>query len=264
MKKTMNRICIALLCILYIVVSVMPCYAADTHGTITVVLEDAEKHPLDGIPVHLCKIADMDSNGYYPAAAFTNAGLSLAAIINNPSESAANDVATYITEHAVSFQSAVSATGKAVFQELEMGIWLVFCDENSSFIFNPFFVFLPSASGGKLYYEVSSTPKIEDNEPHLCNVHVMKRWDDKNNAAKKRPDSVTVELLDGDTVISSAVLSEQNGWTHTFTDLAKSGNYAVRETAVAYYEAQYDGDWQNGFIITNTYTGEKRPQTGQL
>ena len=29
------------------------------------------------------------------------------------------------------------------------------------------------------------------------------------------------------------------------------------------YTVQYSGDMENGFIITNSYNGEKLPQTGQ-
>ena len=36
-----------------------------------------------------------------------------------------------------------------------------------------------------------------------------------------------------------------------------------REKTVANYKANYSGDMANGFIITNTYNGEKLPQTGQ-
>ncbi len=38
----------------------------------------------------------------------------------------------------------------------------------------------------------------------------------------------------------------------------------MEESAVTDYAVNYSGDSENGFIITNTYNGEKLPQTGQL
>ena len=118
-------------------------------------------------------------------------------------------------------------------------------------------------ANGKLVYEVSSAPKFEDNKPLTTNILVVKKWDDKNNAAKKRPAAVTIYLLDGETVVSTAELSEATGWSHTFTEVANDGIYSVAERAVANYKADYSGDAENGFIVTNTYSGGKLPQTGQ-
>ena len=74
---------------------------------------------------------------------------------------------------------------------------------------------------------------------------------------------VNIELLNGSEVVLAAKLSESNGWSHTFTGVSKDGNYSVREKTVANYNANYSGDMANGFVITNTYNGEKLPLTGQ-
>lgn len=264
MTKTVKTICALLLSMLFIVGAVMPCYAAAESGKISILLEDKDKNQIDDTTVHACRVADMDSTGYYPSENFKNSGISISGIINAPSESTAKDVADYITDNNIESVTAVTKNGKAVFSDLDLGIWLVFCEEDSKYTFNPYFVFLPYASKGKLYYEIISSPKIEDSKPNLINIYVIKKWDDKNNAAKKRPETVMVELLDGETVISSAVLSELNGWAHTFTDVSKDGNYSVKEKAVENYTVQYNGDVSNGFIVTNLYNGEKLPQTGQL
>ncbi len=263
MSKAIKRICMGLLCALLIVGTVLTCFAA-TDGKITVVLEDGEKNPINGMAVQICQIATMDSTGYYPAAGFTDSGISVAGIINNPSQAAAADVAKYVRENHIPIASKTTANGKAVFDKLGLGIWLVMCGDDSEYVFNPFFVFLPYESGGQLVYEVTSAPKTQDRDPNLCSVYVMKRWEDNNNAAGKRPQSVTVELLDGETVVAAVELCEQNGWAHTFVNVAKDGSYTVREQVVESYQAQYDGDAKNGFVITNIYAGEKLPQTGQL
>lgn len=264
MKKTVKAICVLLLSMMFAVGMVMPSYAATESGKISILLEDKDNNKIDGVTIHICKIADMNSTGYYPSESFGNSGISVSGIINAPTESSARSIVDYITDNNVKSTPAVTENGRATFSDLDLGIWLVFCKEDSKYTFNPYFVFLPYESGGKLYYEITSYPKAEDSNTNLINVYVIKKWDDKNNAAKKRPESVTVELIDGEKVVSSAVLSEENGWAHTFTDVSKDGNYSVKEKKVENYTVQYNGDVSNGFIVTNSYNGEKLPQTGQL
>ena len=146
---------------------------------------------------------------------------------------------------------------------MNSGIWLVYTDDSGKYTFNPYIVFLPFESVGKLYYEVSSAPKVEDSSLNQMNIYVFKKWDDRNNAAKKRPSGITVELLNSDKVVASAALDEANGWAYTFYGVAKDGNYSIREKSVSDYKASYSGDATNGFVVTNTYKGEKLPQTGQ-
>lgn len=264
MKKTVKTICMLLLSMLFIIGAGIPCYAATESGRISVLLEDKDNNKIDGITIHICKIADMNNTGYYPSKNFENSGISISGIINAPTESTAKDITDYIKDNNIESASAVTENGKASFSDLDLGIWIVFCEEDGKYTFNPYFVFLPYESGGKLYYEITSSPKAEDSNPNLINIYVVKKWDDKNNAAKKRPESVTIELLDGEKAISSAVLNEQNGWAHTFTDVSKDGIYSIKEKKVDNYTAEYNGDALGGFIVTNSFNGEKLPQTGQL
>lgn len=226
-------------------------------------LEDKEKHKISGMTVNVCQIASLNDSGYYPVAAFEKSGVSIAGVINNSGEAVAKTLLDYVEKNNVKCESAISENGKATFEELNLGIWLVFPQKGEKHNFNPYIVFLPFESGGKVSYDITSAPKIEDSAPQEINIYVIKRWEDKNNASKKRPESVEIELLDGDRVVSSAVLNEEKGWAHTFLKVNNEGKYAVREKTVAGYKVDYSGDVTNGFVVTNTYNGEKLPQTGQ-
>lgn len=263
MRTTIKSLLMFILTATLILSLAITCFAAAENGKITVILEDKEKNPVTGTTVNICQIAELNSMGYYPAEAFENAGISISGIVNNPDEAVAKTIAEYIKKNNVSTTSLVSEYGKAIFSDLGLGIWFVFPDENSKYTFNPYIVFLPYESSGKLYYEVSSAPKVQDSKPDEISIYVLKKWDDKNNAAKKRPDFVTIELLNRNTVIETVELSESNGWAYTFSSLPKDGNYSVREKNIADYKVSYSGDIANGFIVTNTYAGEKLPQTGQ-
>ena len=263
MKKTLKRIFITALTVILLVGTALPCLATEQNGKIKVTLEDKDKVRVDGIKVNICHVAELNNTGYYPAKAFENSGISIAGIVNNPDAATAKTLADYIKNNQIKPMSAISEYGNVTFDKLKLGIWLVYPEDSGKYTFNPYIVFLPFESGGKINYEVASLPKLEDNTPNDINVYVIKKWDDNNNASKKRPDSVTVELLDSDKVVSTVVLSEENGWSHTFAKLSKEGNYSVREKTVADYTANYSGDATNGFVVTNTYSGEKLPQTGQ-
>jgi len=96
-------------------------------------------------------------------------------------------------------------------------------------------------------------------EPEKAHVVVRKVWDDNNNAAGKRPAGITVQLIEGGTVIRTAGLSETNRWEYTFADLAPEKSYTVKEIAVTDYTAAYAGDAASGITITNKYTGATDP-----
>ena len=263
MKLTIKNIVIFILSAVFVSALALPCLAATESGSITVTLEDNSKNKINGITVHLCQIAELNNSGYYPTSSFESSGISISGIVNGPDDLTAKAVVDYIEDNEIDSLSSVSENGKVSFSNLDLGIWVVFCEQEGKYIFNPYIVFLPYESEGKLFYDVASIPKTEDSKPDEISIYVIKRWDDNNNAAKKRPESVVVELLNGNKAVSSVELSESNGWTHTFTCVAKNGKYSVREKSVKDYKATYSGDVANGFAVTNSYVGEKLPQTGQ-
>lgn len=262
MKTTLKRI-LSLVLTAVLLCGGLCAFATALSGTLTVTLEDKDKKNIEGLTVHLCQIATLDDMGYYPSEAFEASGISIAGIVNNPDEAAASTVTKYVLDTGANTFSMVSKEGKVTFSNLPLGIYVVFPAPKGAYTFNPYIVFLPYEAGGKLVFELSSAPKLEENKTDELSLYVVKKWDDQNNASKNRPTAVTVDLLDGKTVVDTATLSEQNGWAHTFTSLNKTGDYSVREHSVAHYEATYGGSVQDGLIITNTYVGEKLPQTGQ-
>ncbi len=249
-------LCLAILC-------AVPCMAVSPEGKLTVFLEDREGDPIDGLRVSVCKVAAINGSEYVPAEGFEDSGISISGVIRDPSSVNAKNILKYIEENQVSSLSAVSAEGAAVFSSLNIGIWIVYCEEGQGHSFNPFFVFLPYAVNDELCYEIVSVPKTEVDTPENKSIYVVKQWEDKNDAAKKRPDCVTVDLLLEGEVIDTVTLNEDNGWAHTFSQLPDEGTYSVEERKVERYSVKYSGDSENGFIITNTYDSEKLPQTGQ-
>jgi len=100
--------------------------------------------------------------------------------------------------------------------------------------------------------------KIPYNETGTITVN--KYWYDENDKYKKRPGSITVNLLADGEIYQTAELTAENGWTVTFENLPmytiRDGEvgceivYSIQEVAVENYETTIDG-----FDITNTYNG---------
>jgi hypothetical protein len=95
-------------------------------------------------------------------------------------------------------------------------------------------------------------------------VSVRKVWTDDNDAAKKRPASIEVQLYaDGKAEGAPVVLNAANGWTYTWEGLNKNIRengltraivYTVAETEIPEgYVGKVSGNAGDGFVITNTY-----------
>lgn len=82
---------------------------------------------------------------------------------------------------------------------------------------------------------------VDGSTPELSpiSVTVTKVWNDDNNSLNKRPESVTVKLLNGDGAeVEALTLNEGNNWKGTFTKVPADGNYEVSEVAVDGYTYQ--------------------------
>ena len=101
--------------------------------------------------------------------------------------------------------------------------------------------------------------------PQRMAVTVFKTWDDNSNEDNVRPDSVKVTLRRNGTRVGEVTLSEENDWTHTFTNLpvyteGEVANYTVTETSVNNYQAEYEYTQTNAGMsveIINHYTPAK-------
>lgn len=104
-------------------------------------------------------------------------------------------------------------------------------------------------------------PKEAD---EVVNVHVEKIWNDNDDAAKMRPDSIDVQLTQDGGVIATAVLDKDTNWQTDFTDLDKYAedgvteyDYEVNEIDVAGYKSEITSTASadsktKSFVITNT------------
>ena len=123
----------------------------------------------------------------------------------------------------------------------------------------------PMAADGYVpHYDRNSASQITVTNtyvPETTDISVMKAWNDDDNRDGIRPASVTVNLLaGGKNTGKKLVLSEENGWAASWTDLPVYENhgtaiiYTVEEETVPNgYTATVKAEG-NQFVLTNTHT----------
>ncbi len=88
----------------------------------------------------------------------------------------------------------------------------------------------------------TTTTLTNTHTAEVVTLSVKKDWNDNNNAANKRPSSLTVTLTADGTSVASVVLNDTNSWQASVSNLAKCKNggteivYAWTEPVVTDYE----------------------------
>lgn len=95
--------------------------------------------------------------------------------------------------------------------------------------------------------------------PGQTAVTVTKHWDDNNNGAGNRPEFIEVQLTaDGENLGDPVELSDENNWTHTWTELDEKAAgetivYTVEElTELPEYVTSVNDENHGNIIITNS------------
>ena len=116
-------------------------------------------------------------------------------------------------------------------------------------------------------YEVTDEKITITNEhiPETKDIVVTKEWNDNNNQDGMRPNSVVVNVKNGDTIVGTVNLSGTNSWTQTVTELpvyseGKEIAYTMEENAIGGYTPEYVIEGNN-FKVINTHEVEKKTIT---
>ena len=149
----------------------------------------------------------------------------------------------------VNLESARTEKTDAVENTADYSYYAKALDEPEQVAEGSFLAYL--GNNGKLSLKLSEPEKS-------LTISVEKVWQDENDKDGVRPGSVTVELIkDGTATGKKLTLNEGNNWKGTFTveDPEENATYSVEEPGVPDgYTSKVEGDMDNGFTITNTYT----------
>ena len=129
----------------------------------------------------------------------------------------------------------------------------------------------------------NSNNEVEVEKPHeisesvdevlsreTVDIHVKKEWIDNDNQDGIRPNSITIKVMNGDSVIESKEITKEDNWSCTFKELCKYEDhyendsehiikYSVDEVMVPGYKKTV-----SGFNITNTHNPKKINISGKV
>ena len=161
------------------------------------------------------------------------------------------------------------SNGKATFNNLNVGVYLVLADPFTSaaasgetYVFSPSLVTVPSAAGGKLQYAVNAVAKLEKVVPKPAEYQVVKHWQD-GGKQKSRPQAVKIQILRDEEIFKTIELNSENNWSYRWED-SEGHRWAVAEQlGNSPYTVSYE-KVGNTFTVTNTLVPENPPQRPPL
>lgn len=215
----------------------------DQEGSISVTMVSANTgYPVAGaeLSVYYVATVDADSAGnlvYRCTDVFDNDAISL----TDPELVSALDA--FVLENTVDCQKIVTdSKGSAACGDLPLGLYFIKqTGEAEGFApCVPFLVTVPMATEDGYQYHVDATPKID--VVRLMDITIEKVWN--TDGYTEIPQSVTIQLRNGEKVVETATLNDENGWQITYTGLPESDGYNVQEV-----------DVPQGFTATYTQTG---------
>lgn len=156
---------------------------------------------------------------------------------------------------------------------LSAGLYLIsggqYMDEDIVYTPEPMLVSIPGlAADGTWAYDVDVSCKFEreDTTDSPVSRKVQKVWKDDGNE-EKRPNEITVQLLENGNIVDTVVLSRNNNWEYTWNDLDGSSKWQIAEDDVPDGYTVTTTQEDNIFVLTNTYPSQQPPelpQTGML
>lgn len=156
---------------------------------------------------------------------------------------------------------------------LSTGLYLVtgepYVDGDIVYTPEPMLVSVPglTADGAWVYdMDVSCKFEREDTTEGSVSRKVQKVWNDDGNE-EKRPEEITVQLLENGNVVDTVVLNQRNNWEYTWSDLDGNSKWQIIETNVPSGYTVTTTQEGDIFILTNTYPRKQPttlPQTGML
>lgn len=226
------------------------------------------------------RVADMNMNGEFTLAGdFRSYPVSLEDMNSSKWRALSQTLDAYVQRDGLQpLKTGITGYyGAVTFSDLSVGLYLITGDSytvgNTTYTPEPMLVSLPNlTSKNEWNYYVTVYCKYDkETVPDLVQRKVQKVWEDDGNR-KKRPKSISVQLLENGNVTDTVTLSSENNWEYTWENLDGGSRWTVveKDTPDGYtVSVSQEG---TTFIMTNTYPDNptsppvppKLPQTGML
>ena len=236
--------------------------ATAAEGSITVTYQYQEA-ALNNADINLYRLADWSAKGgYTPTGDFANHTAYPVDwdILNADQQTLrdfANTMAGYIAVNKPAAENTLKtdSAGVATFNQLKDGLYLAVVAPYEDNVLTcqtaAMLIALPNVhKNADEQRTLSIEPKADCAVPPTTNISVTKVWKDKDQS--KRPESVTMNLLQDGKIYDSIMLNTANGWKYTWKGLQAKHEYTVVEANVpGNYTALVDRE-NNDYTVTNT------------
>ena len=236
--------------------------AAGANGSITVTYEYQDV-ALNLATINLYYLADWSSKGgYTPAGDFADHSQYPVDwnILNADQQTLrdfANTMAGYIAVNKPAADNTLKtdSAGVATFNQLKDGLYLAVVAPYEDNVLTcqtaAMLIALPNVhKNADEQRTLSIEPKADCAVPPTTTISVNKVWKDKDQS--KRPENVTMNLLQDGKIYDSIMLNNANDWKYTWKGLQAKHEYTVVEANVpGNYTALVDRE-NNDYTVTNT------------
>lgn len=281
MQKHIQRYLSIIVCILLLVLSVQQAFAISSidltrKGAVTLTF-CPDDEPASQVYFRLYKVADVTEKGEYVLTDdFNSYPLTFDDKENIDWRNIATTLTGYVAADGIepTYDGKTNKDGKLSFNDTELGLYLIIGDpfDMNRTIYTPgsFMLALPDRDENDNWrYNIPAEVKYSSRpDSENTDIEVIKVWNDNNSS--NRPDSVTIDLYDGSSLMDSVVLNKSNNWRYTWSDVYGAAQYSVKEeNAPSGYYVNIEKK-NDTFVITNTKTDEpvkkpeRLPQTGML
>lgn len=232
------------------------------EGSLTVTYQYQEA-ALNNADISLYRLADWSAKGgYTPTGDFANHTAYPVDwdILNADQQTLrdfANTMAGYIAVNKPAAENTLKtdSAGVATFNQLKDGLYLAVVAPYQGNVLTcqtaAMLVALPNVHKDAADQRtLSIEPKADCAVPPTTTISVTKVWKDKDQS--KRPESVTMNLLQDGKIYDSIMLNNANDWKYTWKGLQAKHEYTVVEANVpGNYTALVDRE-NNDYTVTNT------------
>lgn len=245
----------------------------NAKGSIDVTVKYGDNTPIKGADIKIYKVADLSIengivvNSYVNELNGTSISLKDLDKFNyNSTKYSKNEVKSNIKkieELTSSLDGIVKTTnsnGHVKFNNLELGVYIVsqVNKVKGYTVLDSYMISVPAYEDDNWIYDIESLPKPEIEA--LIDVVVTKEWIANSEVI---PESINVNLLLNDVVVSTAKITKENNWTYIFEDLQYSRNYTIEEELVDGFSVSYkDAIYNDSEIVFGIVNTGKLPQTG--
>ena len=250
MGKRLKKIILCMTILLSVTIfNIFQVTAVDVNKNCSLTLNEC----LSGLNVHLYRVANVSKDGIYEYTEefkdAENTSIDLNKLETSEDlKAAAVTLKGYAVSKEAVTQTATSST--LTYSSLKTGLYLIVADnlvvDGKTYSYLPYLISLPQGTK----YDVS-IDFVKYSEVYSHEYKIIKQWKDNGST---HPNSIEVELYDGNTFLKTITLDAAHNYAYSWKT-EQAMNYSIKEKTVKGYKvivSVSSNDTKTEFVITNT------------